>query len=172
MEVFSQQGARAGALRKFLSALRPESGKEEQSEELETNCEQMSGGIIRNVWKAHQDGLMRQKKFWARSSNSCRPAGEGAGRRNKPVRDRHRQQRNFCYASCPPAGTPARRHACCSAVVAQQHRIRMHDLNILAPVLPLIWQIGEMETGLLLLPPRLWLQTEREEGKVSDEDSS
>lgn len=82
-KVFSQQAAQV--------YLWPESGKEEPSEELETNCEQMSGRITRNVWKAHQDRLMRQSKHRACSRNSCCPGGKGAGRRKKPVWDQQHQ---------------------------------------------------------------------------------
>lgn len=159
-------------LRSAQEALRPESDKEEQSEELETNCEQMSGRIIRYVWKAHQDRLMRQKKALG-SLEQQLPSWRGrCGEEEQACAGSAPSIEKLRYASSPPAGTPARRHACCSAVVAQQHRIRMHDLNILAPVLPLILQIGDMETGFPLLPSHLWLQTEREEGKVSEQDSS
>ena len=75
--------------------------------------EQMSGRITKNEWKAHQDRLMREKKHWACSSNSCRPGGRGADRRKKPAQDQCCQQRNFCCGSSAPApgplaGTPPR----------------------------------------------------------------
>lgn len=51
LRVSSQQAPYAwGLCKKFTSALQPD--KEEQSEDLETNCEQMPGRIIRKVWKA------------------------------------------------------------------------------------------------------------------------
>lgn len=62
-------------------------------------------------------------------------------------------------------------HACCSALVAQQHRIRMQDLNILAPVLPLTY-LANWGDGVPPLAAHLRLQTEREEGKVPDQDGS
>lgn len=85
VEVFSQQAACACSLcKKFISALRPESDKEEQSEELETNCEQMSGRIIRNVWKAHQDRLMRQKSTGLAQATAAILEGEAQGEGTSP----------------------------------------------------------------------------------------
>lgn len=97
---------RAPGLRKNLT-LPPESGKEEQTKELETNCEQMLGRIIRNVWEAHQDRWMRQNKHWAHSSSSCCPGGKSVERKEEPSWTEKLVLCGFCSPGPPLAAAPA-----------------------------------------------------------------
>lgn len=59
------------------------------------------------------------------------------GRRNQPA-GRALSAEELVLSRWFSRRDPARRSAGCSAAVAQQHHVRMRDLNILAPVLPLI----------------------------------
>lgn len=93
----------------------PESGKEEQSEELETNCEQMLGRIMRNEWEAQQDLWMKQNKHGAGSSSSCCPGGNRVGRRNQPG------EGNSSCAGSAPWSHPLQQPLLCSGCTATSH---------------------------------------------------
>lgn len=110
----------------------PESGKEEQSEELGTNCEQMLGRIMRNVWEAHQD-------MWMEQNNPRAPLAAAAVLEGTVWGGGTSLERETCAVQVLLPGAAPGSSSCsallCSALVARQHRIRMQDFSTQLPCL-------------------------------------